>query len=255
MKYKNNLKKLMEENNLSQYRLDKICGLCINTIRKIVNNPYHNTNLKSLSILAEVLDCSIKDLIEDDPEKIYYERTAEKYKENPLFHHNQVFSPENLNYLRNLLLQVGVSCKVSSYGRYKTASVKNEYELSSIQLDFNLRLLNINNRSILQVANFYVSVNQVLLNEAIIKDAFIKALEKYVLKLHINEIEFFIDQDFERKTDNYSNSQSELPADFCYTLGSDSNLFIQNNFERSPFSKFEDFQIIWKKTLSSSLTE
>jgi len=249
MDYKINLKKHMEERNLTLYKLDKVCVLSINTIRKLIKNSFRNTNLKTLSILAQVLNCSIKDLIEEDPAVIYYEKIAKENKNQPLYIQNQVFSPENTMYLRNLFLQVGVLCNISSYGWYKTASVKNEYELSSIQVDLNLRVMEFENTSILEVINFYVSVNQVLCDEAVIKDAFIKALERYAQKLNINEIHFIVEQDFDRKNDQYSNSQLELPADFSYSLGTESHLFNQNNYERTPSRYFLDFQVEWQKVL------
>jgi hypothetical protein len=144
----------MEENNLSLYKLDKVCDLCINTLRTLVNNPSHNTNLQSLSTFAQVFDCSIKDLIEDDPTIIEYEEIAEENKDSPLYRQQQVFSPENTGYLRNLLLQVGVPCTISSYGEYRTASIKNEYDLSSIKVDLNIRVFELENTSFLEVIRF-----------------------------------------------------------------------------------------------------
>lgn len=113
MYFKNNVKEFMKENELSLNQLDNICELSINTLRKLKNIPTHNTNLSSLTILAQALDCRIKDLIEDDIETINFEKVAKKKKDSPLFIRQQVFSPKNVQYLRNLLLQVGVSCNVS----------------------------------------------------------------------------------------------------------------------------------------------
>ncbi|MFK9095223.1 helix-turn-helix domain-containing protein [Bacillus salipaludis] len=250
MYFNNNLKKFMKENEISLNQLANICELSINTLRELKNNPSHNTNLSSLVILAQALDCSIKDLIEDDIATINFEKVAEKNKNNRLFIRQQVFSPENVQYLRNLFLQVGVPCNISSYGRYKTASVKNEYELSSIKVDFNLRVLDLKECTILQIVDFYVSVNQLLLNEAVIKDTLIKAFETYARKLKLNQIHFIIDRDYERQDDQYSNEHSELQAYFTYTLGTESMLFVQNNYERSPFPELEEYQIEWRKTLS-----
>lgn len=54
-----------------------------------------------MSILSQILGCSIKDLIEDDPAIINYEKVAEECKDDPLYSLNQVFSPKNTEYLRN----------------------------------------------------------------------------------------------------------------------------------------------------------
>lgn len=233
----------MKENDLSLYKLNKICDLSINTLRKIINNPSHNTNLETLNILAQVFDCSIKDLIEDNPSTINYEKAVEE------FDRNHLFSPENIEYLKKILLQVGILCKISSYGNYKTATIKSEYELSSIQVDINIRVVKVINKTYMHVINFYSQVNQSLLNETLIKDALIKALEIYAQRTNFDEIRFTIDQDFERKIDQYSNSQSEITANFTYTLGTESSLFIKNNYEHSSYPEFEKYQVEWRKNL------
>jgi len=237
----------MEENNLSLYKLDKICDLSINTLRKLITNPSHNTKLESLNILAQVFNCSIKDLIEDDPAIVNYEKATEKYKDKTLYSHRQVFSPENIDYLRKLLLQVGVSCNLSAYGMYKTVSIKTEYELSSIHVDFNLRVSEVEEKSILEIVDFYVSVNQALLNESVIKNAFIQAFEIYARKLKFNEIHFFIIQDFKKRDDEYSKLNSELPGNFTYTIGTD---LTQKNYQRFSYPEYEKYQVQWRKTLS-----
>ena len=203
-----------------------------------------------MSILSQILGCSIKDLIEDDPAIINYEKVAEECKDDPLYSLNQVFSPKNTEYLRKLLLQVGVACNISSYSWYRTVSIKNDYELSSIQVDFNIRVSEVENTSVLQVVDFYICVNQALLNEAVIKGAFIEVLETYARKLKFNEIHFIISKNFERRNNQFSNSNSDLPADFNYTLGTESTLFTQKDFKCSSHPEFKKYHIEWRKTLS-----
>lgn len=239
----------MKENDLSLNQLAKMSDLSINTLRELKNNPSHNTNLSSLMILAQDLECNLKDLIEDDIATIRFEDIAEEYKDHPLFLRQQVFSPENVHFLRNLLLQVGVPCKVSPYGSYRTASIKNEYESGPIRIDFNIRVSGGEKDTTIEVVDFYVCVNHLLLNEAVIKEAFIKSFETYARKLKINQIYFKISTDFERQTNHYWNENSELPADFTYTYGTDSTIFTQNYYEHSPYSYFEDYQIEWRKII------
>ncbi|WP_249860386.1 hypothetical protein [Paenibacillus konkukensis] len=148
-----------------------------------------------------------------------------------------------------MLLQVGAACHISSYSRYRTAYVKSEYYLSSIQIDLNLRVVEAQGKPTLEVINFYVCVNQRLQSEAVIKDAIIKVLEIYARKLNISEISFIISQSLEKETAFILNANSELPADFSYTLGTASVLFTQNNYKRSPSHYFQEFQTIWHKAL------
>ncbi|WP_167859751.1 helix-turn-helix domain-containing protein [Paenibacillus cymbidii] len=249
MDFKNNIKKIMKENGLTLYGLDKTCDLSSNTLRSLVNQPYRNTSLRSLQILAQMLNCSIKDLIEDDPAVLYYKEIAEANKTRSLYSRNQVFSPDNREYLRKLLFQVGASCHVLPYSRYRAATVRNGYELSPIQIELSLRVVEAADILMLQVVSFYVCVNHVTQNEAIIKEAIVQALEIYAQKLHMDEIHFTIDQNFEREEDFLSNAFSELPADFSYTLGTEADFFRKHNYERSPYPYFEDYQIEWCKTL------
>ena len=184
-------------------------------------------------------------LIEDNPDILFYEEMKQCCENfNPL-DFKQAFTPENINYLNSLLLQVGVPCIFSAYSGYNTVQIYNKYELCPIQVDFNLRSIIDNNTSTLQVVNFYLSVNQVLLDEAIIKDAFIKAFELYARKLSFNKIAFNIYQNFDKLERSCFNTSTDLVTNFTYTLGSKSSLFMQNNYE--PFRYFNC--IIWTKWL------
>jgi transcriptional regulator with XRE-family HTH domain len=179
------IKRKRIEKGYTQLQLAEKASMDERSVRRIENSEI-NGGKKSLKKILDVLDISSSDKqkilnchvtpIDDDP-AIIYEKMIEENKENPLFINNQVFSPENIVYMRNLLQHVGVTCDISSYGRFKTASVKNDYELSSIQLDLNLRVLHLGNKSIFHIINFYVNVNRALLSETVIKDALIKALE------------------------------------------------------------------------------
>lgn len=249
MYYKNNIKKLMEERNYSLNHLNKSCNLSLNTLRELKNNPFHNLHMDSAYILAQALECSIKDIIEDDIATISFSQIAEENKNTPLFINHQIFSPDNVEYLKRLFLEVGVSCKISPYGLYKKAIVKNQEEINSIIVDFNL-LVTEENTSTLFIRDFFVLVNKVLLNEKSIKDAFIKAFELYARKLKFTQICFYIVNDFEMQECKVYETLSELPSDFSYKLGTDSSIFINNNFERYTNSFSLNDTIVWKKTLS-----
>jgi len=245
MEVKNNVGKYMEEYNISLNKLAERSELSINTIRNLKDNPYRNVELKTLSILANTFGCSVTNLIEDDPDTLLYEEMKQHCENYDPLDFKQAFTPENINYLKILLLQVGVPCIFSVYSRYNTVQIYNKYELSPIQLNFNLRSLIDNNPSTLQVVNFYLSVNQDLLDEAVIKDAFIKAFELYARKLSFDKIAFNIYQDFSKLECSYLNALTDLSANFIYTEGSKSFLFTQNNYE--PFRYFNC--ITWTKWL------
>jgi|GEM_PF-6442551 len=245
--YKNNVKKLMEERGISLNKLSELCESNINTIRAIKNNPSKNFTMDSAYELAQVLNCSIKDLIEDDIALVNFDKVFEEQKDNYLFINNQIFSPENIEYLKGLLREVGVTCSISPYSNYRTAMVKNAEEKSSIIVDFNLRILR-TNITTLYVVDFFVLVSKILVNEAAIKSAFIKAFEVYALKLNIDEIKFNISTDHEVQKEEIYDRLTDLPSDFSGEMGTDPSIFVQNNFEyiRNPFSKL---QITWKKNL------
>ncbi|WP_216830591.1 helix-turn-helix domain-containing protein [Alkalihalobacterium elongatum] len=248
MDYKNNVKELMEEREMSLNKLSKLCERSINTLRSIKNDPSKNFNMDSASELAQVFNCSIKDLIEDDIALVYFDKVYEEQKDNPLFINQQIFSPKNSKYLKGLLAEVGVSCNISPYSNYRTTMVKNSEEKSSIIVDFNLRVTRTDITS-LYIVDFFVIVNRILVNEAAIKDAFIKAFEIYARKLNIDEITFDIPTDHEVQKDHISDRLTDLPSDFSYTMGTDPSIFVQNNYEciRNPFTKR---QVTWKKVLN-----
>lgn len=249
MYYKNNVKKLMEEYSYSLNALKNNCELSLNTLRELKNNPFHNFNMESAYNLAQAFNCSIKDIIEDDVTTIYFDQIAEENKNNSFFINHQVFSPENVNYLRKLFLEVGVPCNIKPYGLYKKANVKVQEELSSIFVDFNLLLKN-EDTPTLFIRDFFVAVNKVILNEAVIKDAFIKAFEIYARKLKIHRIQFSVLNDFEIREHKVYESLSDLPSDFSFTVGTDSSVFIENNFEGSTTSLFLADTTVWKKKLN-----
>lgn len=245
--YKNNVKKLMEEREMSLNKISELCECNINTIRAIKNNPSKNFNMDSAKELAQVFNCSIKDLIEDDIAIVHFEKVFEEQKDNPLFINQQIFSPINIKYLKGLLGEVGVTCSISPYSNYRTAMVKNAEEKSSIIVDFNLRITRTNIIT-LYIVDFFVLVNKILVNEETIKNAFIKAFEIYARKLNIDEIKFDIWTDYEVKKDEIYDKLTELPSDFSGEMGTDSSIFVQNNFDciRNSFTKL---QVTWKKNL------
>lgn len=242
----------MEENNLSLNQLDKISDLCINTLRKLVNDPSPNSTINSLSILAEIFGCSIKDLIEDNPEVLYFEKIVEKNNGKQIYDQEQVFSPDNIKYLETLLNQVGANCNITSYSHYRTASIKSEYELSPIQLDFNMRVYDYNNKTTLEIIDFYISVNQYLLEESLVTSIIINLIEIYAKKLHIDVIEYNVLQNMDRENARYLNEhiQLKVKSKFSYTLGTDDSFFKQVGYSevKNPF--FNKFQKKWRKHIS-----
>ena len=139
MEVKNKVRKYMEEKNISLNELAERSELSINTIRNLKDNPYRNVELKTLSILADTFECPVTNLIEDNPDILFYEEMKQCCENfNPL-DFKQAFTPENINYLNSLLLQVGVPCIFSAYSGYNTVQIYNKYELCPIQVDFNLR--------------------------------------------------------------------------------------------------------------------
>ncbi len=253
MNFKNNLGKFMDVYGLSLAQISRECQLSINTLREVKRNPNHNLNLESLSILAQALECSIKDLIEDDIAILNYERIAETCKNDTMFIRDQVFSPANVNHLNNLFLQVGVSCKIEPYNWYKTVSIKNTYNLSSIQVDINIRAIENNGISTLKVVDFYVNVNQKILKESVIKDVIIKALEIYARKLKFNRLHFINMQNSTVHEDNFSNVHSEIPAHFTFSAGAESALFEENGYELFFTPDRKSYDIEWWKVLAKDI--
>ncbi|WP_078576602.1 helix-turn-helix domain-containing protein [Salipaludibacillus agaradhaerens] len=247
LKYKNNVKELMKEREMSLNQLSEICERSINTIRTIKNNPSKNFNMDSAFELSQVLNCSIKDLIEDDIALVHFDKVYERQKDDPLFINQQIFNPKNMKYLKGLLSEVGVSCSISPYSYYKTVMVKNAQEKSPIIVDFNLRVTR-TECTTLRIVDFFVQVNKFLVNEVVIKDAFIKTFEIYARKLNIEEITFDILADYEVRNDNLYDKETDLPSDFSYKLGTDPSLFVQNEFECIK-NQFTSHQITWKKVL------
>lgn len=66
------LKKLLEENNISMYKLSKDSGVRPNTISDWVNddaNTVKTINRETLNAICKALNCSVGDLIEYVPDK------------------------------------------------------------------------------------------------------------------------------------------------------------------------------------------
>ncbi|CAN7533745.1 hypothetical protein [Rossellomorea sp. LjRoot5] len=192
------------------------------------------------------MDCHIKDLIEEDMPTLFFEEVSITYNQNPLFINEQIFSPTNINLLKDLFSELGIVCDITPYSLYRNVMIKNKDEKSSIIFDINM---SINQRAELHVRDFYISVNQRILDETIIKKALIFALETYAKKLKCTQIKFRVSKDLEPMEDNVYTKIQTLPSNFKFTMGTDPTLFIENNYEEfnNPFS-FED-TTLWYKNL------
>ncbi|MGD6846304.1 helix-turn-helix transcriptional regulator [Rossellomorea aquimaris] len=242
--FKNNLKQLMDSHGVSLNKLCQDSGISINTLREAKNNPSHNLNLDTAARIAETLDCHIKDLIEEDMATLLFEDVSKKHHQDPLFINEQIFSPTNSKLLKDLFLELGIACDISPYSLYQKVMIKNKDEKSSIIIDLNM---SINQRAELHVRDFYISVNQRILDERKIKEAVIFALETYAKKLKCTQIQFRVSNDLEPMEDNVYTNILTLPSDFRFTMGTDPAIFIENTYVELhiPFSS-ED-KTVWYK--------
>ncbi|MFB4159270.1 helix-turn-helix domain-containing protein [Geomicrobium sp. JSM 1781026] len=247
MFYKNNVKKLMKEREISLNKLSEMSVNSINTIRAMKNDTTRNFTMNIASDLAQALDCSIKDLIEDDVSFVEFDDIYERNKSNPLFLRHQIFSPDNVKYLELLFEQVGVDCKVKPYNKYRSVTIQNKHEINAINIYFNFRVIG-REKVILDVIDFIVIVNMKLVNESIIKDALIKSIEVYARKINLDEIMYHIDTDNEYVENEILNEMSDLPSNFSYSFGVNPSIFLENNYKTIE-NVIPELITIWRKVL------
>ena len=68
MKTRLRIKEVAEEKGVSMTKLSHRSEVAYNTIRKLFKDPYAEVTVTTLRRLAEALDVSVRDLIEDVPD-------------------------------------------------------------------------------------------------------------------------------------------------------------------------------------------
>ena len=108
------LDKIMKERKLSLNRLVKKTGLNDDTIRKIINNePFANPQIETLKIIAEAIECNVKDLLEDDAWS-YFEKTHEdKDLVNYLSEYQKYFDSDNIKFFQRSLSRIGINADIT----------------------------------------------------------------------------------------------------------------------------------------------
>ncbi|WP_440896768.1 hypothetical protein ACS127_01775 [Amphibacillus sp. Q70] len=135
--------------------------------------------------IARVLDCSVKDLIEDDVWKVYYDEIVERFQNNPIFKSGKFFSIENLNFLEKLLTGMGIIADITPNNALRTVYIRNKQNMNiPIYFDITLRV----HSTCLEVIDLYIYVNREIISERNIKDCLIQAIEIYTKKINVNQI-------------------------------------------------------------------
>jgi|SRR5690625_84131 len=189
MTFKYNLDKIMDEKGISLNQLARETDLSINTIREVKNSPGKNVQIRTLKTLADALDCSIRDLIDDDPWNLYYQTLSTEMKK-ALSKINQLFSPSNIYFLQNSLSKIGITSNITRPTFLKSLSIESEPNKSPVFLNVYLQI-NQTDTINLEIINFDVYVNQNVLSELFIKRALIDVIELYATKNKIDYITFF----------------------------------------------------------------
>ncbi|GGP17115.1 helix-turn-helix domain-containing protein [Oceanobacillus neutriphilus] len=188
MRIKFNLDKIMKENGISLNWLAQNSELDINTIRKIKNSSHQNPRLESLLLLAEALDCSIHDLVDDAYWKVYYDITLERFQHDAVFKKKQFFSMENLSLLETLFSKIGMVTEMTPSCNLKTVYIRNKRNIHApIYFDITLRI----NSLFLEVIDLYIYVDTEVVEERNIKDLVIQSIEIYANRNNIDQIIFY----------------------------------------------------------------
>ena len=188
MLVKYNLDKLMKEKGFSLNRLAERSEVSINTLREIKNSGSNNVQVYTLIKIAGALDCSIHDLIDDDPWNYYYETLSEDRKKS-LTKINQYFSSCNINYIHKALYKIGIASDITRTDFLKSLLIESKSDIFPVSRNIYLRINQTLNN--LEVINFDVMVNQEVFSEQFIKRSLLDVIEAYALKNNIDNIIFY----------------------------------------------------------------
>src|SRR5690625_5012699 len=139
MTVKYNLDKIMKEKGISLNQLANNTNLSINTIRAVKNSSSgKNVQVFTLKLLAEALDCSVRDLIDEDSWNYYYQ-TLNAERKKALSKIEQLISSSNINFLQKSLSQIGITSNITRTG-LKALSIESEPNKSPVVLYIYLRI-------------------------------------------------------------------------------------------------------------------
>jgi len=188
--------KIMKERKISLNRLAEKTELNINTLRKIKNEPFANAEIETLKIIAEALECNIKDLIDDDAWS-YFEKTHEdKDLVNYLSQYQKYSDSDNIKFIRRSLSRIGINADITFENYFRSLAVRSHHNDNLVLTNMFFQVIK-STIIILVVIDFDVYVNKAVLSEEFIKSSLVKMIDQFATK---NEIECIMFQYFDYKT-------------------------------------------------------
>ena len=198
--YKNRLKDLMLERNISNHKLAKETAISRQAISKIKNNEFHDISVNVLTELLEYFDVSF-----DEFGTIY---TREECLQ--AFLPNKGFNHENLDLLESLLSKnLHISCKYHPYSSKQCLNIYSKGYFKKFSFSGNMRInttfYNLYKKFIIQLENYalILGFTQIVININSYTD---KDLQTYLEPRAVNlkDLQFLVNNY------KYSNRENEL---------------------------------------------
>jgi|SRR5690625_2535415 len=251
MKFKYNLKKIMTEKNYSLNRLARESELNIKTVRGIRDSTNQKPRIDTLKALANVLECDLKDLIEDADWLSYYNYVLHEYKDNAAYKTGQYFSVDNINLLQKSITKLGIITDITPSSRLLTLTIKNRPAICPVYLDINLR---INSRfALLEIIDFYVFINSDIIKESGIKNSIVGVIEHFAKVNNIERITFY--NSFSGDPEYYDYPCEEYVIETIYSYDSAPDININVLKERGYKNYKELYPIIEEIDVLSNMME
>lgn len=117
---KNDLSKLMKKKGVTQYELANRTGLNKTTIRKIVNNEFHDMKMSTLQLISDALDIDWSEIMVEEEDRMLFTKHLIPYE----------FNKDNLEVFKAIMKEIDSSMKISweQYSDYRKTNlyIKNE---------------------------------------------------------------------------------------------------------------------------------
>lgn len=117
---KNDISKLMKEKGVTQYELANRTGLNKTTIRKIVNNEFHDMKISTLQLISDALDIDWPEIMVEEENRMLFTEHLRPYG----------FKKGNLEVFKVIMKEIDSSMKISwqQYNDYRKTNlyIKNE---------------------------------------------------------------------------------------------------------------------------------
>lgn len=183
---KNNLKELLLKKEMSQSALAKKTQLDRGTIKKIINNEFHDMKMTTIRKLMDVLEVDWDELIISHEKVKYFWECLIPYS----------FNKKNIGLLREKVYEndLGLSFKIQTYGNDCNTNLTLENKKLNIVIDMNMSVFWTERGITLTIVDFRVSNNKEIPLKEYKKyyENFIYILESYALDINIDVIRFNI---------------------------------------------------------------